>query len=188
VEAVSFPVRIAVRVALADGGQHEYEVLSAAAERPGVFPGAVWLPPDGAEALGAFTEARLSAAEASAGLAGECRVAWVYVRDEAGKMLYTTVAAEMGEDDGWVADGKEIVDASAAVFYDPGIARRQVAAGRQILGRWRTARSQADVARVNGGGPEAEAWEKIAGALELDVRSLAAVWDDHPDYKETWDL
>lgn len=186
---MSYPVRIAVRVALADGGQHEYEVLSAAAERPGVFPGAVWLPLDGAEALEAFTEARLSAAEAAVGLAGECRVAWVYVRDEAGPMFYTTVAAEMeGGEDAWIADGKEIVDASATVFYDPGIALRQVAAGRQILGRWRTARNQADVARINGGGPEAEAWEKIAGALELDVRSLAAVWHDHPDYKEAWAL
>jgi hypothetical protein len=41
---VSLPVRIAVRVVLADGEQCEYEVLSATAERPGVFPGAVWLP------------------------------------------------------------------------------------------------------------------------------------------------
>ena len=185
-EAVSLPVRIAVRVAFDDGGQHEYEVLSAQAERPGLFPGAVWLPLDGAAALEAFTEARLAGAETAARLAGEGRVAWVTVRDEAGQMLYATVAAELGDDDGWIADGKEIAGASAAVFYDPGQALRQVAAGRQVLGRWRTACRQAAVARINGGGPEAEAWEKIAGALELDVRSLAAVWEDHPDYREAW--
>lgn len=185
---MSLPVRIAVRVAFDDGTQHEYEVLSAQPERPGLFPGAVWLPLDGASALEAFTEARLAEAETAARLAGEDRVAWVTVRGETGQMLYTTVAAELGDDDGWIADDKEITDASPAVFYDPGQALRQVTAGRQVLGRWQTARSQAGVARINGGGPEAEAWEKIAGALELDVRSLAAVWEDHPGYKEAWKL
>jgi hypothetical protein len=73
-------------------------------------------------------------------------------------------------------------------YYDTGRALRDIEAKRMILTRWRTACNQAEVARVNGAGPEEGAWEKIAGALELDARSLAAVWDDHADYKEAWAL
>jgi hypothetical protein len=176
---------MSVRVDFSDGRQHEYEVRSAMAEQAtGLL--ALAGPAGDAEALAAFTEARLAEAEATVHRAGEGRAAWVTVRDEAGGMLYTTVAADLeGEDDAWIADGsREIVDPAALVFYDTDRALRDIEAKRMILTRWRTACNQAEVARVNGGGPEEEAWEKIAGALELDVRSLAAVWDDHPDYKE----
>lgn len=183
---MSIPVRMTVRVAFADGRQHEYDVRSAMAEQmTGLL--ALTGPAGDAEALAAFLEARLADAEAAVHHAGEGPAAWVTVCDEAGQMLYTTVAHEMeGEDDGWIADGREIVDPSPTVFYDTDRALRDFEAKRMILTRWRTACNQADVARANGGGPEAEAWEKIAGALELDVRSLAAVWDDHPEYKELW--
>ena len=71
-----------------------------------------------------------------------------------------------------------------AAHYDPARVLREVAAKRAILMRYETACRQADVNAVNSSRAEQEAWEKIAGALELDVASLAAVWSDHPDYRQ----
>jgi hypothetical protein len=90
-----------------------------------------------------------------------------------------------------LAEGSQIHDRDHvclihAARHDPARVLRDVEAKRAILMRYETACRQADVAAVDGGGPEQQAWEKIAGALELDVRSLATVWSDHPEYQEGW--
>ena len=79
-------------------------------------------------------------------------------------------------------------DAAHIVRHDPARVLREVEAKREILTRYGFAVRQADVNQANGNGAEAEAWEKIAGALELDTRSLAAIWSDHPDYDAAWAL
>lgn len=61
-------------------------------------------------------------------------------------------------------------------------ALREVAAKRRILTRYEYACRQASV-NIDA---EQEAWEKIAGALERDALDLAAVYSDHPDYREEW--
>jgi Family of unknown function (DUF6221) len=73
-------------------------------------------------------------------------------------------------------------DAAHVICHDPARVLREVEAGRAILTRYEFASRQAEV-NVDA---ERDAWEKIAGALESDVLSLAAVWRDHPDYDPAW--
>lgn len=188
---MSIPVRMSVRVVFDDGRQHEYDVRSALAEQAtGLL--ALAGPVGDAEALAAFLEARLAEAEATAHLAGEGRTAWVTVRDKAGQMLYTTVAADLeGEENGWIADGNPLVDESARVFYDTERTLRDIEAKRMILTRWEFARNQVAVGAVNeaaGYGSADPGWPLRADSHELDARSLAAVWSDHADYREAWAL
>lgn len=73
-----------------------------------------------------------------------------------------------------------------AAMSDPARVLREVAAKRAILTRYGTASNQVAAHVVNGNFAEAEAWEKIAGGLELDVRSTGTVWSDHADYRQEW--
>ena len=68
--------------------------------------------------------------------------------------------------------------------HDPARVLREVEANRAILARYEFI-SQA--ATVNTG-REKVTVEKIAATLERDVRDIAAVWSDHPDYEEAWNL
>lgn len=73
--------------------------------------------------------------------------------------------------------------------HDPARALREVAAKRAILARWEFARDQVAVGAVNEGagyGPADAGWPLRADSHDLDVRSLAAIWSDHPDYEEAW--
>lgn len=187
---MSIPVRIAIRVDFADGRQHEYEVSSALAEQAmGLIPMPGSAPDIGAMALAAFFAKRLDEDKAAAGLAGEGLIAWLTYRDAAGQMDYTTVAAGGGDGGPWRADGKELPEpASVRVVWDQARELREIEAKRQVLTRWQFARNQAAVHAVNGDEAERDAWEKIAGALELDVRSAVAIWDGHPQYREAWGL
>jgi hypothetical protein len=57
-------------------------------------------------------------------------------------------------------------------------------AKRQIITRYEYACQQADGHKA--WETSDDGWEKIAGALELCCQSLAAVYADHPDYREEW--
>ena len=68
--------------------------------------------------------------------------------------------------------------------------RREARAKRTILARWEFARNQVAVGAVNEGagyGAADPGWPLRADSHELDVRSLAAVWSDHPAYRPEWE-
>jgi hypothetical protein len=127
-----------------------------------------------------FAVARLGEAEAVAHNSGPARVAWLTYRNDAGRMLYTTVAA--GDDYGtsWVADGHELPEpASAEVVYDPARVLREVAAKRAIVAHCLPLVSEPDQ-WPNG-------LVSLRAALARQVMtSLASAWDDHPGYREEW--
>ena len=74
----------------------------------------------------------------------------------------------------------------ALPWPDPDRVLREVEVKRAFLVRYEFAANQVAVHAVNGDAAEREAWEKIAGALELDVRTITAVYSDHPDYDPAW--
>jgi len=79
-------------------------------------------------------KAHLDEDEATARYSGPAVVAWLTLRDDAGQLRYTTVAATSGDsDDVWCADGHVLEPASVRVVYDPARALREVAAKRAIL-------------------------------------------------------
>jgi hypothetical protein len=125
-------------------------------------------------ALAAFLADRLDEDEATASYAGPAVVAWLTYRDDGGQMLYTTVAATSGDsEDVWVADGKVLPEpASARVVYDPARVLRDVAAGRALVEAYR-----ASVRSVG---------EGLSRSLRQLVMWRAAVYDDHPDYRQEW--
>ena len=73
------------------------------------------------------------------------------------------------------------------VRFDPARVLREVEAKRKIITRYEFAANQVAVHAVNGNAAESDAWDKIAGALSLDVGNHAAVYSDHPDYDPEWD-
>jgi hypothetical protein len=136
-----------------------------------------------------FIKARLDEKAATVSRAGGVGVtAWISLYGEAGQLQYSTVAHADSPDGPWFANGEELPPSlyPPLVIQDSTRELRDVEAKRAIVTRFEAACRQADIADVNGDGPEQEAWEKIAGALDLDVRDLAAVWDDHPDYRPAW--
>lgn len=75
--------------------------------------------------------------------------------------------------------------------HDPARVLREIAAKRVILARWEFAANQVAVGAVNeaaGYGPADPGWPLRADSHELDVRSLAVAWNDHPDYRPEWAL
>jgi hypothetical protein len=113
-----------------------------------------------------FNKARLAEDERRAYESGEARIAWLTYRDDAGQMRYTTVAAQTG-DEAWVADGRELAPPSSAlVFYDPARALREIEARRRIIAEYEE-------------NPD-EPWPLFP------LLEMAAVYDDHPDYKPEW--
>lgn len=95
---------------------------------------------------------------------------------------------------GWVATGAynagmDADDAAHIARHDPARVLRDVAAKRRILEMWE---DPADVAHlpdgvVDGRDPD-ERDEQIATASVIDVivRDLAAVYAEHPDYRQEW--
>jgi Family of unknown function (DUF6221) len=125
-----------------------------------------------------FYAARLDEAEAAAWDSGPARIAWLTYRDDAGHMLYTTVAAG-GEGDGaWAADGKELAaPASARVVYDPARKLRDVEAKRKILALYKDQAARAGENAME----EDRAW-----TLAPVIAMLAAADSGHPDYNPAW--
>ena len=84
---------------------------------------------------------------------------------------------------GWVTGGiaaqfKWSTDAAHAARHDPARVLREVAAKRAIL---------AEYLRLAGIEPDDYPEDPAAvAASERDVRILAAVWSDHPDYRREW--
>jgi Family of unknown function (DUF6221) len=58
-----------------------------------------------------------------------------------------------------------------------------VDAKRQILHRYQQAEFDAD---FNDDPDERSAWQEVVASLEQSVQVLAAVYTDHPDYREEW--
>lgn len=139
--------------------------------------------------LTAFVAARLGEDETRHHHAGEGRIAWLTYRLDNGELSHTTVAADH-HDGCWCAGGKLLPEpASVLIVYDQAQALREVAAKRAIVTRWEIARNQVAVGAVNesaGYGPADPGWPLRTDSHELDVRSLAAVWSDHPDYQAGW--
>lgn len=196
---MTIPVRIEVRVAFSDGSQHEYEVGAAIPPLRGSLE-AVRLPAVPEDPVVAFAAARLAEDQEREARAGDgARIAWLTLRDDAGQMRYTTVAAE-GGDDGWIAMGEEVPPPySALVIYDPDRARRENAATRAVIGRQES--DHAPVETVYGVTCRTCVdWHDDEGAHEFGIaipvawpcrvaRSAVAAWADHPEFREgEWGL
>jgi hypothetical protein len=150
--------------------------------------------------LVAFAAARLAEDEERVRATGDAhRVAWLTLKDEAGQMLYTTVAAEWG-DDGWVAMGEEVPRPySVLAIYDTARARRELAAARAVIGSQESDHAPVETMYglccrtcVN--------WQDDEGAHEFGIaipvawpcrvaRAAVAAWADHPEFrKDEWAL
>ena len=126
------------------------------------------------DALVAFTKARLDEAERTIyreGTPPHGVIAWLTYNQPDGSMGYTTVAH--GDSGVWVADGKELPEpASVLVVYDPKRALRDIAAKRAVVAEY-----EASVRSVG---------EGLSRTRRNLVLALAAVWEDHPDYRAEW--
>lgn len=137
-----------------------------------------------------FLAARLDEDEAAAHYSGPARVAWLTFLDDAGRMLYTTVAASNCDDDPWVADGHVLAaPASARVVYDPARVLAEAAAKREHLRMY--VQQQGMLNHVRAYSDQFTHDTQItaavsAGVLEAVVRQNAAVYSDHPDYNPAW--
>lgn len=133
-----------------------------------------------------FIKAQLDEDEAGAHSSGPARVAWLTYRKDSGEMLYTTVAAEVGHGDVWIADGRELAPpASAMVVYDPARVLADVAAKRAVIELYETARTAL----------EASDGTILAGTAKLNLRAygnalraLAAAYASRPGFKPEWRL
>lgn len=87
--------------------------------------------------------------------------------------------AAAARDGAWVANGDEVPNpASVRIVYDTERALGEVAAKRRLLTQ---AAAMVELAA------ETEAWFLLDMADGIR-RSLAAVWNDHPDYEPNWKL
>lgn len=112
--------------------------------------------------LTAFVNARLDEDGATHRHAGEGRIAWLTYRLDNGELSHTTVAADH-HDGYWHAGGKLLPEpASVLIVYDQARVLREVAALRWLA-----------------------AFVYVGGS-EKALRHLAAVWSDHPDYRQEW--
>lgn len=193
---MTIPVRIEVRVAFSDGSQHEYEVGAAIPPLRGSL-GAARLREVAEDPVVAFAAARIAEDQEREQRAGDgARIAWLTLRDDAGQMRYTTVAAEGGED-GWLAMGEEVPRPySVLVIYDPDRARREIAARPAIIGRQES--DHAPVETVYGVTCRTCVdWLDDEGAREFGIaipqawpcrvaKSVLASWSGHPEYREAW--
>lgn len=121
--------------------------------------------------------------EDAAHYSGPALVAWLTLRDDEGRLLYTTVAAsDNGED--WVADGKEVSTvASPDVVYDPARALRDAAFKRVVLAEHKRGDNP----------PGHAAWFPCVKCYErsgwpvmwpcLTVRALIPVYEDRRGYE-----
>ena len=142
------------------------------------------LPAQSIAELVGFWRARLGEVEARRQDAGSARIAWLTYRDDAGQLLYTTVAAGgEGDWDTWVADGKELPEpASARVVYDPAAVLRSVVADRAILEAYKQAHAKNESRAT-----AEDQWQAgLVFGLEQVVRERAAVFSGHPDFKPEW--
>ena len=131
-----------------------------------------------------FLRARLDEDAAAAHDSGSALVAWLTYRDDAGQMLYTTVASGgEGDWDVWVANGQELpAPASARVVYDPARVLREVEARRAILARYEdclTRMEDPDYSAVT-------ARDQAREYEDFVLPNLAAVYSSHPDYRQEW--
>lgn len=94
-----------------------------------------------------------------------------------------------------LVDGEPLIEAHIGGLtehvarHDPVRVLREVEAKRKILARYEFARNQVAVGNVNeaaGYGAPDSGWPLRADSHELDVRDLAAVYSDHPDYDAAW--
>ena len=131
------------------------------------------------ESLARFVSARMDELESTVSDAGPGRVAWLTFRDEAGQILYTTVASD--DDFGpWTADGHELpTPASVRVVYDPECVKADVAVWRRLLVEYRSLGLDAKFA-----GTERETGFHLA--LSAALKFKAATWANHPDYRPAW--
>lgn len=163
------------------------------------------VPAVSADPLVAFAAARLAEDEERVRRTGDAhRVAWLTLKDEAGKMLYTTVAAGHNDDDPWIAMGGEVPRPySVLAIYDTARARREVTAVRAVIGRQesdhapvetmyglccRTCVDWQDAPLADGG--ETEFGIAVPHQWPCRVaRAAVAAWADHPEFrKDEWAL
>jgi hypothetical protein len=91
--------------------------------------------------------------------------------------------------DGMLFIERDKRDARHVARHDPAQVLRDVAAKRAILKRWEFSRNQVAVGAVNeaaGYGASDPGWPLRENSHELDVRSIAAVYSDHSDYRQEW--
>lgn len=139
--------------------------------------------------IAAFMEERLNEREETAHWSGPARVAWLTFRDDEGRMLYTTVAADGGSevpDAPWCADGHELPEpASARVVFDPELVLAGVEAQRSVLHEWAALSGVLEGAAMRGA-PLDKVMAFQVRVLEGVIRKLCAEWAAHPGYKAEW--
>ncbi len=135
--------------------------------------------------LVAFLEARLDEAEHTVYQEGSPPVgviAWLTYLEPDGSPSYTTVASGGTPEGPWIADGGELPDpASVLVVYDPIQVLRQIEASRAIVRRCAVRMNEPDQWPNGLVSPRALLARQV-------LRDMAAVYSDHPDYRQEWAL
>lgn len=137
----------------------------------------------------AFLTARYDEAERLISYAGPARIAWLTLFRPDGQLDYTTVAAALGDESGWCADGKVMREASVVrVIYDPAQRRADIALKRAILAEHKHAKSEWP------GTPDFgcqichyhDEYGQQGYGWCATVRQLGTEFAGHPDYDESW--
>jgi hypothetical protein len=123
---------------------------------------------------------------------GRARVATVWTGGDPG---YTTVASDDG-DGVWIADGREVTDArNAHVLFDPARVLAECEAKRQIVEwhRWSPSPGMECAGHPEPFAPHGDYGEGYCmyfaehdGEFSPELRAIAAVYSDHPDYRDDW--
>lgn len=134
-------------------------------------------------------------------------MAWLTLFGDAGQLRYTTVAAsDTGGQGLWFADGKEVPGPlSARVVYDPARALREAEADRELLREYKRllerkgsceSHRRAMPHRTPFTAPgwpseyelqrEEHRLEEAIPLVERLIKARAAVYSDHPEYREAW--
>lgn len=115
-----------------------------------------------------FLLARIDEDEEQARRGGD-PVGWVTFRQSDGSLGYTAVGSWTEE--GWLVDGRLVQDEHATAFYDPTRVLAECESKRRII------EAAANIIEPD---PARRA------ALEFVISQLAAVYADHPDYRDEW--
>lgn len=138
-----------------------------------------------------FLTARLDEDQAVARWSGRGRVAWLTYRAGPTQKLVSAIAVSV--DGGtWIANGEEVPDPdSVRVVYDPARVLAEVKAKRELI---EIAFSHA--AKIDGEWGCCHSEESIKAGLCEDerpedqaiLRTLAKLYDSHPDYDPAWSV
>jgi hypothetical protein len=99
--------------------------------------------------------------------------------------LTAFVRARLDEDEATANDGRYVRPTDFEVTLNPARVLREVTFRRSLLAACVAFRRNADEQRDSLGQVSSGVWA-VTRELRRQVEALAAIWNDHPDYRQGW--